>query len=136
MEKLDFIGRGWSFPPKFGSKGASVAMVTGSVDIYQSLQILVTTRVYERLMHPNYGLDLTPFLFEGITEALCQAIDQQVRKTVEEFEPRIRIDRLSVSARDAWRGRVMIEMQFSIKGTNSRLNFVHPFDLIEATAGQ
>jgi uncharacterized protein len=80
MEKLDFIGRGWSFPPSFGPRGASVAMVAGSKDVHQSLQILVTTRVYERLMHPAYGLDLTPFLFEGITEALCQAIEQQIQR--------------------------------------------------------
>ena len=46
-----FLGRGWSFPPRFLAAGAEVGMVAGVDDVHQSLQILLTTRLGERTKH-------------------------------------------------------------------------------------
>ena len=39
-----FLGRGWSFPPRFTPGGAAVAMVSDEEDIQQSLGLLFATR--------------------------------------------------------------------------------------------
>jgi phage baseplate assembly protein W len=61
-----FLGRGWSFPPAFSRSGAEVEMVSGAEDIRQSLGILLSTRLGERLMQDEFGCDLQHVLFEEI----------------------------------------------------------------------
>ena len=52
-----FLGTGWSFPPTFRKGGADVEMAAGSEDIHQSLQILLSTRLGERILQPEFGCD-------------------------------------------------------------------------------
>ncbi len=58
-----FLGTGWSFPPAFTKGGAEVEMVSGAEDIHQSLQILLSTRLGERVMQDEFGCDLHSVLF-------------------------------------------------------------------------
>ena len=53
-----FLGRGWSFPPRFDDRQYTIMMVEEEEDIRQSLRILFSTLPGERLMKPDYGCDL------------------------------------------------------------------------------
>ena len=55
MPDKSFLGRGWGFPPGFTAGGAQVEMVADTEDIHQSLQILLSTQLGERLMQEDYG---------------------------------------------------------------------------------
>ena len=48
-----FLGTGWSFPPKFNKKSKRVEMISDVKDIKSSLEILLSTRLGERIMVPK-----------------------------------------------------------------------------------
>ena len=69
-ETKSFLGRGWSFPPEFNSETKTVKMLEDEVDIESSLEILLSTRLGERVMVPNYGCNLDELLFKPLNLTL------------------------------------------------------------------
>ena len=67
-ENLSLIGRGWAFPPSFTLGGAQLEMTSGIKDIEQSIHILLSTTLQERVMQPTYGCNLDTMLFESMNE--------------------------------------------------------------------
>ena len=128
-----FLGRGWSFPPRFDPIRGEVDMVAREEDIRQSLHILFLTRRGERVMQPSYGSALHDLVFEGVTPETISAIRQTLSRAILFHEPRI--DLLSVDVRmpDAREGRVEILLEYRIRATNSRSNVVFPFYISEGT---
>jgi phage baseplate assembly protein W len=129
-----FLGSGWSFPPSFSDGGAEVEMVSGAEDIHQSLQILLSTQLGERVMHEDYGCDLNHVLFEEIDQGLLNDINRIVSDAILYHEPRISLDKLDVSENADHPGLLLISIEYTIRSTNSRFNMVYPFYLNEATA--
>ena len=71
MERdTSFLGRGWSFPPRFNPVDRGVEMVAEEEDIQESLRILFSTAPGERVMHPSYGCGLKRMVFEQISETV------------------------------------------------------------------
>jgi phage baseplate assembly protein W len=69
-----FLGTGWAFPPTFTRGGAEVELVSGVEDIHQSLQILLSTRMGERVMQDEFGCDLHHVLFEEVDQSLINTL--------------------------------------------------------------
>ena len=128
-----FLGTGWGFPPTFSRTLLGVEMVSGLSDIRESLQILFSTAQGERVMLPEYGCDLWRMVFHGLTTTLTTQLRDMVEQAIVLWEPRI--DVLSVEATpDPGRDSLVnIEIEFVVRRTNTRSNFVYPFLLTEAT---
>jgi hypothetical protein len=105
-------------------------MVADETDICQSLTILFNTALGERVMQPGYGCDLKKQVFEPMNAAVLTFIADLLRTAIIYHEPRIETDRLSVEP-EQLEGRLRIEIDYRIRGTNSRFNFVFPFYLTE-----
>lgn len=125
-----FLGRGWAFPPVF--EGTGVRMVDDETDIRQSLQVLFGTRPGERLLRPDYGLDLTPLLFEPLSTTMRTLLEDRIRVTVLVHEPRIVLLELVLDDSRALEGLLQIRLVYSVRSTNSRFNLVHPYYLGDA----
>ena len=128
-----FLGTGWSFPPAFTEGGREVETVSGPDDIRQSLQILLSTQLGERLMQEDYGCDLSSVLFEEIDQGLINSLTDLITDAILYHEPRIAMDRLDVSESESEQGLLLISVDYTIRSTNSRYNMVYPFYLTEAT---
>ena len=87
----DFLGRGWSFPPEFNKAQREVEMTTDVEDINNSLIILLSTRLGERVMRSDYGSDLEELLFKPLTLTLVTQIKGIVERAILYHEPRINI---------------------------------------------
>jgi phage baseplate assembly protein W len=133
MSDAPFLGTGWGFPPTFGPQGAEVVMVTGGEDIHQSLQILLATRLGERLMQEEYGCSLDSVAFEELDQGLINTLNRTISDAILYHEPRITLDDIDVDESPAQPGLLLITLQYTIRGTNSRFNMVYPFYLNEAT---
>lgn len=131
-ENSEFLGRGWDFPPTFSRSSRSAAMTEGEEDINRSLRILFTTLKGERVMRPNYGCDLSQFQFEPIDTTMLNYMQEVVRDAILLYEPRIRLIDLGLDPHPG-EGRIDIEVQYEIKSTNSRFNYVFPFYREEGT---
>lgn len=108
-------------------------MVSGAEDIHQSLQILLSTSLGERIMQEDYGCDLTSVLFEEIDQNLVNNITNIISNGILYHEPRITLDNLDVSQSDTEQGLLLISISYTIRRTNSRFNMVYPFYINEAS---
>lgn len=129
---MSFLGRGWSFPPRFDSH-QRVVMVEHEEDIDESLRILFRTRVGERVMQHAYGTRLHQMVFEEITEQTFTEITDIIKKAVMFFEPRIELEQLDVRPSGDDLARLDLLLRYRIRTTNTRHNMVYPLYLDQAS---
>lgn len=127
-----FLGRGWGFPPEFNKNGCTVRMVSEDEDICESLHILLSVRLGERLKRPNYGCNLDTLLFENVTTQFLTFVKSFVEQSVLLHEPRIQLDEVLMHAENVLDGIIKIEIQYTIRATNSSANYVYDFYLEQA----
>lgn len=132
-ERKSFLGTGWSFPPTFNKDLAAVVMTSDEEDIDRSLQILLSTRQGERVMQPTYGCNLDELLFEPLTTSFKTYIKDLVSTAILYFEPRIDVTKIDLDETDELQGKVVISIEYIVRSTNSRFNFVYPFYRAEGT---
>ena len=121
-----FIGIGWSFPPAFDRATAAAAMSAGIRDIEESLRILFTTRLGERIMNPSYGCALDDDLFEPMNTSRVSYLENLIRTAIVYHEPRIDADSVTVEP-DSLAGILNVGVSYRVRGANSRFNFVYPY---------
>lgn len=121
-----FLGRGWAFPPAFDRAAASAEMVEGVADVEQSLRILFTTRLGERIQRPDYGGALQDQAFEVMNTSRLSWIEAVVKDAILRHESRIDADQISVVP-DANEGRLLVAISYRVRGSNSRHNFTYPW---------
>ncbi|MDF7816973.1 GPW/gp25 family protein [Runella sp. MFBS21] len=131
MALEDFLGRGWGFPPAFDTQG--VEMTTGVEDIEKSLEILLSTRLRERIMLPEYGCNLDVFLFEPLNTSLRTQIKETVKDAIYYHEPRIDPLNVTLEQPPESLGSLLIVIEYRIRATNTRYNYVFPFYKEEAS---
>lgn len=132
-ETLDFLGEGWSFPPHFDKKTRGVVMTTDIEDINSSLHILLSTRLGERIMIPEYGCNLEELLFQPLDITLKTYIKDLIKTAILYHEPRIDAKKISLDTSQELEGMVQIEIEYIVRITNSRGNMVFPFYKKEGT---
>lgn len=135
MDKLhkSFLGTGWSFPPQFDNQLGSVAMLSDSEDIRSSLEILLSTRPGERVMLVTYGCHLDELLFEPLTTTMKTYMKDLIQTAILYHEPRIDVNKIELVDTGEMEGRILITVDYTIRATNSRFNYVFPFYLQEGT---
>lgn len=131
-DKLEFIGTGWSFPPAFDNVSGNMQMVTGEQDIHESLHILLSTSLGERIMRPDYGCNLKDYVFDPMNVSMESYIKKLVEDAIIYFEPRITLEKVSVDFIET-DGVMWIKVDFRIDATNSRANYVYPYYIKEGT---
>jgi uncharacterized protein len=122
------IGAGWSFPPAFDRDAGEVALTAGLEDIHRSLEIIFTTALGERVMAPSFGSALDDMAFEAMNTSRLAYLEKLIKTAILYHEPRIDPSAILVQA-DPLEGALRIEVEFTVRTTNSRYNFVYPFYL-------
>lgn len=133
FQQDDFLGKGWSFPPTFDQGQKGVLMTEKVEDIQQSLQILLTTAVGERIMQPRYGCNMDEMVFEALDTTTKTIIKDKIRTAILFFEPRIDVVGIAMNAVNELEGDILIEIEYVVRATNSRFNFVFPYYINEGT---
>lgn len=129
----EFLGRGWSFPPSFDPALQGLRMTEKEDDIACSLEILLTTRVGERLMQPRYGCNMDELNFESLNTATITLIKDKIATSILYFEPRIDVDKIEINTSNILEGIILVEVDYRVRATNSRFNFVYPYYRTEGT---
>jgi uncharacterized protein len=132
-----FLGIGWSFPPTFNPGTGTVDLVRNVEDINQSLNILLSTSLGERVMQPKYGCNLSDYLFESLNSSVIGMIKERVERSILFYEPRIIAEKIEVTTADSFdlvEGKFTITIEYTIPGTNSRFNYVYDYYNNEALA--
>jgi uncharacterized protein len=126
-QNYSFLGKGWSFPPEFSKEARAVKMLENEADIKSSLQILLSTRLGERVMLPGYGCNLEDLLFNPLNLTLRTYVTDLIKTAILYHEPRIDVKKIEIDPTDELNGVLLINIDYIIRTTNSRMNMVFPF---------
>jgi len=135
-----FLGSGWAFPVRLDGDQHVLMTADGEEAIRQSIWTILGTAHGERVMRPDFGCGIHDFVFDvhdaGTTHAICGSVHEALTR----WEPRI--DVLDVAAVPdavlpdgvvpggaAEPNRLLIEINYQVRSTNSRFNLVYPFYL-------
>jgi phage baseplate assembly protein W len=128
-----FLGKGWGFPVAFDYQGRSLRMAEAEEDIRQSLHILLSTDLGERVMRPTFGWKRDALLFEPLSTSFAAYLTREIETAILFFESRIELNKLSFEIAPESTGLIEIRLDYTIRTTNTRSNLVYPFYLDEAT---
>jgi uncharacterized protein len=129
----DFLGIGWSFPPEFKESTKAVTMLSNESDIKSSLEILLSTKIGERIMQPKYGCNMDELLFNPLNRTLKTFVSELIRTAILYHEPRIDVEKIDITKGDDLSGELLVLIDFKVRATNSRINMVYPFYKQEGT---
>ena len=127
-----FLGVGWAFPPQLEATGV-IAEAIYEEDIRQAIRIILFTNRGERLMRPDFGAGLNEFVFEPVSPSTMALVETRVREALITWEPRIDVLVVTVTSDSSERNRLLIDMNYRVRATNTQHNLVYPFYLQEGT---
>ncbi len=130
VDNQAFLGRGWAFPPGPDATG-SIALVEGPEDIRQAILIILETTPGERPMRPDFGVGLRSLVFEPLSSATLGLVQLRVQQALVKWEPRINVHQVNVRADRPEQGRLLIDVRYEVRATNTFYNLVYPFYLLE-----
>ncbi|MDN3643357.1 GPW/gp25 family protein [Lutimonas halocynthiae] len=129
-----FLGKGWSFPPTFEYDGSmGIKMVENEQDIKESLAILFSTNLGERVMLPEYGCDLQRYLFDTVSNSQNHFLRELIRTAILRYEPRIAVNEIRINTKDYLDGIIRVSVDYTIRAANTRFNLVFPYYKTEGT---
>jgi len=126
----EFLGIGWKFLIKLDSSG-KFKLSKYEEDIEESIRIILGTIPGERVMRPEFGCGIYEYVFSTINISNLALIEEEVKKALTLYEPRIEIIKIKASADTNREGLVLIDIEYRVISTNTRQNLVYPFYLIE-----
>jgi phage baseplate assembly protein W len=102
-----------------------VSLVLDNRAVISSVRNLLQTNFYDRPWQPSLGSNVNALLFENITPLMETTIEQEIRNVINNFEPRVKIDKINVSANTQEDG-YNITLQFFI-GNNTQATQISVF---------
>jgi hypothetical protein len=118
-ERADLYGRSIAFPPRVDPSGRMV-WSEGELNVRESLCIILRTRPGERLLRPEFGCGLDRYLFEPNDVATLRLIQEEVRRAITRWEPRVRLDEVRVESDPADPRAVNIAIIYTLVATQRR----------------
>ncbi len=125
----EFLGRGLQFPPGVDTPTGRISMSEYDKDIQQAIWIILATAKGERVMQPNFGCGIHNFVFATLSMATMGLVKSSVRDALIRWEQRIDLDEVKVSADRGNIGKLLIEINYRVRKTNTEFNLVYPFYL-------
>ena len=125
-----YLGSGWAFPVH--ESGGATATAAYEQHVGEAIRIILGTEPGERVMRPDFGAGLGAFVFEPINATTLETLRKRVSEALIDWEPRIDLQEVRVTAA-AEDGKLLVEVSYRVRATNSHQNLVYPFYLEEGT---
>lgn len=125
--EADFLGKGWSF--SFAVKDGKLIPAEGERLIEESIRIILGTAKGERVMRPDFGCGLNELVFAPNDSATATLVGFYVREALLKWEPRIEVLNITVTPDPGDAARMIIDIHYKVKTTNTVKNLVYPFYL-------
>jgi phage baseplate assembly protein W len=81
--------------------------------VISSIKNLILTNHYERPFQPNIGSNVRRLLFENMDNITASSIENEIRQTVLNYEPRAKITKINAIA-DFDKNGFRVEMEFFV----------------------
>lgn len=113
------------------SNRGGIEMVEGRSSLRQAILLLLTTRLGERVMRPNYGCNLHRLVFSPNDDTTAGLAIHYVRQAIERWEPRVDILRLDATREreQSSPGQLEIYLEYRVRATQQTERVAYAFDL-------
>jgi hypothetical protein len=125
-----FLGVGWAFPVAPDAAGEA-ALAAYEEDVREAIEIILGTNPGERVMRPDFGAGLQALVFEPIGATTAALVRHRVEEALVRWEPRIDVLDVRVRADGTLLNRLLVEIDYQVRSTNTFYNLVYPFYLLE-----
>jgi phage baseplate assembly protein W len=128
MTSDDFRGRGWRFPILPDATGV-LPYVEGDANVEQSMRVLLTTALGERVMRPRFGTNAPRMVFAPGSVQGLRLLETSIRDAVRDWEPRVDLLSVTAEAQPCDESHVVVSVAYRVRRSNTRLSLVFPFYL-------
>lgn len=119
MDLGQLYGRGIGFPPRVGVNG-QIVWSSGEENVRDSIKIILLTNQRERLRLPEFGGNLSRFLFEPNTTATRYQIEDAIKRALARWEPRLAVESVSVDPDPEDAKAAIAVIQYRLIATQTR----------------
>jgi Bacteriophage baseplate protein W len=127
----EIIGSGLAFPLQVDRRGG-IALARDETDIEQAIELILGTAPGERPMRPEFGCGVHDFVFDSIDASTIGKMENAIRDALDHWEPRVVVETVEFDLSGVDEGRLMIDIGYRIRVTNTMRNLVYPFYVIPA----
>ena len=128
MDGKAFLGRGWSFPVRVDATGR-IALSEYEDDVREAIRLVLLTSPGERVMRPAFGSGVADAVFATLNTTNLGTLQGGIRRALIRFEPRILVEEVKVRPDGGAVGRLLVDLQYRVRATNTRFNQVFPFNV-------
>jgi phage baseplate assembly protein W len=132
----EFLGVGWASPVQLDENG-QIALTLRRADgktyyeesVRQAIWMILGTARGERVMRPTFGCGIHDLVFATNSAGTAGRVATEMRQALIQWEPRIDIQNVTVTADNSAPNRLLIEIKYKVRATNNQFNLVYPFYL-------
>lgn len=126
----EFIGNGMSVTTVFDRIKANTKVISGTDKINDSIYTILSTKIGERFMLPEFGSKLYMILFEPNNYIFKDLANFYIRDALSKWEKRIEV--IDVKVQTETEGNIVpIEISYKITNSNIVETYVYPFCVTE-----
>jgi uncharacterized protein len=111
------FARGTEEPGFHLGPGGALEMVEGEESVRQAILLLLTTRLGERVMRPDYGCELYRLAFWPNDDTTGGLAIHFVRQALEQWEPRVDVVRLDAQRDPEYPERLDVMLEYRVRAT-------------------
>jgi len=123
-----FLGVGWKFPVQLDQE-RKIGLSRFEEKVRESVWIILSTAPRERVMRPDFGCGIHEFVFSPNNTRTIGLVEFQVEEALTRWEPRIDLEEVQAQSDPKDPARLLISIDYRVRGTDSRFNLVYPFYL-------
>ena len=127
----EIIGSGLAFPLQVDRRGG-IALAREETDIEQAIELILATAPGERPMRPEFGCGVHDFVFDSIDASTVGKMEDAIREALDRWEPRVIVQTVEFNLDHVGEGRLVIDIGYRVRVTNTLRNLVYPFYVIPA----
>ena len=127
----EIIGSGLAFPLQVDRRGG-IALARDETDIEQAIELILATAPGERPMRPEFGCGVHDFVFDSIDATTVGKMELAIREALDRWEPRVVVQTVEFNLDEVADGRLIIDIGYRVRATNTMRNLVYPFYVIPA----
>lgn len=125
--KADVLGSGWGFPVRMTVQGA-FQFSEGEQSLDESIVIILSTRLGERVYRPDFGSRLHELVFAPLNDDTLLLAQIYAREALQKWEPRIKVEAVNaMPLPDA--ASLSVTVHYRVRKTQHRRSLVYPFYL-------
>ena len=127
----EIIGSGLAFPLQVDRRGG-IALARDETDVEQAIELILATAPGERPMRPEFGCGVHDFVFDSIDANTIGQMELAIRDALDRWEPRVVVETVEFNVDEVADGRLIIDIGYRVRVTNTMRNLVYPFYVIPA----